>query len=70
MIVLTVIGAMAAHCFARYTFRANRLVLFHDLLAIIFPPQLTILALFQILVHTSVQQPDRADLVYVATQLP
>ena len=49
--VLTVIGAMAAHCFARYRFRLNRLLYFVIFSAIIFPPQITIIALFQTLVQ-------------------
>ena len=36
--VLTVVGAMAAHCFARYRFRVNRLLYFVIFSAIIFPP--------------------------------
>ena len=47
--LVTVIGAMAAHCLARYSFRGNRLVRFLILSGLILPPQLLILALFQIL---------------------
>ena len=39
---------MAAHCLARYTFRGNRLVRFGILAGLVLPPQLVILALFQI----------------------
>ena len=49
--LVTVIGAMAAHCLARYRFRGNRLVYFGLFSAIIFPPQLTIISLFQVLVE-------------------
>jgi ABC-type glycerol-3-phosphate transport system permease component len=47
--VLTVIGAMVAHCLARYRFRGSRLVRFVILSGMILPPQLLILSLFQIL---------------------
>jgi multiple sugar transport system permease protein/raffinose/stachyose/melibiose transport system permease protein len=69
--ILTVAGAMAAHCFARYRFRANRLLYFVIFSAIIFPPQITIIALFQILVQYGLYN-SLAGLiaVYVAVQLP
>jgi ABC-type glycerol-3-phosphate transport system permease component len=69
--ILTVTGAMAAHCLARYRFRANRLVYFVIFSAIIFPPQITIIALFQILVQYGLYN-SLAGLiaVYVAIQLP
>src|SRR5262249_1504992 len=61
--ILTVAGAMAAHCFARYRFRANRLLYFVIFSAIIFPPQITIIALFHILLpyrpFHSPRRPDR-----------
>src|ERR1700730_11128313 len=47
--LVTVIGAMAAHCLARYNFRGNRLVRFLILSGLVLPPQLLMLALFQIL---------------------
>src|SRR6478735_7309420 len=47
--LVTVIGAMAAHCLARYRFRGSRLVRFVILSGMILPPQLLILSLFQIL---------------------
>src|SRR5262249_6577894 len=49
VVLVTVIGAMAAHCLARYGFRGSRLVRFVILSGLILPPQLLILALFQIL---------------------
>jgi ABC-type glycerol-3-phosphate transport system permease component len=49
--VLTVIGAMVAHCLARYRFRGSRLVRFIILSGMILPPQLMILSLFQILLE-------------------
>ncbi len=47
--LLIIIGAMVAHCLARYRFRGNRLVRFIILSGMILPPQLLILSLFQIL---------------------
>ncbi|MFI4996844.1 MAG: carbohydrate ABC transporter permease, partial [Hyphomicrobiales bacterium] len=49
--LLTLIGAMVAHCLARYRFRGNRLVRFVILSGMILPPQLLILSLFQILLE-------------------
>lgn len=49
VVLVTVIGAMAAHCLARYRFRGSRLVRFLILSGLVLPPQLLILALFQIL---------------------
>jgi ABC-type glycerol-3-phosphate transport system permease component len=69
--ILTVAGAMAAHCFARYPFRANRLLYFVIFSAIIFPPQITIIALFQILVQYGLYNTLAGLIaVYVAVQLP
>jgi ABC-type glycerol-3-phosphate transport system permease component len=69
--ILTILGAMAAHCFARYRFRANRLLYFLIFSAIIFPPQVTIISLFQVLVKYGLYN-TRAGLtlVYVSIQLP
>ena len=49
--LLTVIGAMVAHCLARYRFRGSRFVRFVILSGMILPPQLLILSLFQILLE-------------------
>lgn len=49
--LLTLVGAMVAHCLARYRFRGNRLVRFVILSGMILPPQLLILSLFQILLE-------------------
>lgn len=71
VVVLTVVGAMAAHCFARYRFRANRLLFFVIFSAIIFPPQITIIALFQILVQYQLYNSlVGLTLVYISVQLP
>ena len=69
--VLTLVGAMAAHCFARYRFRLNRFFYFIIFTTIIFPPQITIIALFQILVQYGLfNSLIGLTLVYVAFQLP
>jgi multiple sugar transport system permease protein/raffinose/stachyose/melibiose transport system permease protein len=47
--LITVLGAMTAHCLARYRFRGNRMIRFVILTGLILPPQLLILSLFQIL---------------------
>ena len=68
--LVTVVGAMAAHCLARYTFRGNRLVRFLILTGLVLPPQLVILALFQILLDINLYN-TRSGLifVYVATHI-
>jgi len=69
--ILTLVGAMAAHCFARYRFKMNRLLYFVIFSTIIFPPQITIIALFQILVEYGLfNSLIGLTLVYVAFQLP
>jgi multiple sugar transport system permease protein/raffinose/stachyose/melibiose transport system permease protein len=68
---LTIVGSMAAHGLARYRFRGNRLVYFVLFSAIIFPPQLTIISLFQVLVEYGLfNTRPGLGLVYVAIQLP
>ncbi|WP_223476596.1 carbohydrate ABC transporter permease [Oricola indica] len=71
VLVTTVVGAMAAHCLARYRFRGNRLIYFIIFSTIIFPPQITIIALFQTLVDYGLYN-SRVGLilVYVSVQLP
>ncbi len=67
---LTVIGAMAAHCLARYQFRGNRLARFVILSGLILPPQLLILSLFQILLEFDLYNTlTGLILVYVAAHL-
>ena len=51
MAIVTLVGGMAAHCFARYRFPLRRLLYFTIFSTIIFPPQITIMALFQIMVE-------------------
>ena len=48
--ILTVVGAMAAHALARYRFIGNRFCYFLIFSTLIFPPQLIIIALYQILI--------------------
>ena len=68
--LVTVIGSMAAHCLARYSFRGNRLARFLILSGLILPPQLLILALFQILLDIDLYNTlTGLVLVYVATHV-
>jgi ABC-type glycerol-3-phosphate transport system permease component len=68
--LVTVVGAMAAHCLARYRFRARRLVRFLILSGMVLPPQLLILSLFQIMVDYRLYNSlTGLIIVYVATQL-
>ncbi len=69
--ILTIIGSMAAHCLARYRFRYNRLIYFVIFSAIIFPPQVTIISLFQVLVEYGLFNTRTGlTMVYVSIQLP
>jgi len=71
VILVTAIGAMAAHGLARYRFRLNRPIFFIIFSAIIFPAQITLLALFQVLVKYHLFNTHAGlTLVYVALQLP
>ena len=68
---LTIIGAMAAHALARYRFRFNRVIYFVLFSSIVFPPQITIIALFQILVSAGLFNSKLGlILVYISVQLP
>jgi len=70
VVLVTVIGAMAAHCLARYNFRSSRLVRFVIVSGLILPPQLLILALFQILLDIDLYNTlTGLILVYVATHV-
>jgi len=70
VVLVTVIGAMAAHCLARYNFRLSRLVRFVIVSGSILPPQLLILALFQILLDIDLYNTlTGLILVYVATHV-
>jgi raffinose/stachyose/melibiose transport system permease protein len=71
VVLLSVCGAMAAHCLARYRFRFNRLIFFLIFSAIILPPQITIIGIFQQLVQYGLYNTHFGlILVYVSMQLP
>lgn len=67
---VTIVGAMAAHCLARYRFRARRAMRFIILSGLVLPPQMLILSLYQILLDYQLYDtlPGLA-IVYIATQL-
>jgi len=70
VLLLTIIGAMAAHCLARYRFRGARIIRFAILSSMVLPPQLLILSLFQILLGIGLYNSITGlVLVYVASQL-
>jgi raffinose/stachyose/melibiose transport system permease protein len=70
VVLLTIFGAMAAHCLARYRFRGSRVVRLAILSGMILPPQLLILSLFQILLQFGLYNTLPGLIVaYVATQL-
>jgi ABC-type glycerol-3-phosphate transport system permease component len=69
-LILTVVGAMAAHFLARYRFRGSTAARFLILSGMVLPPQLLILSLFQITLELGVYNSlVGLILVYVATQL-
>jgi len=71
VVIVTIVGAMAAHALARYRFPGRRLVGAAIFSTIIFPPQITIIALFQIMVEYDLYDTRLGlMLVYVAIQLP
>lgn len=71
VIVLTIFGAMAAHCLARYRFKGNRLVYALLFSSIIFPPQVTLISLFQILTEYGLfNSLIGLSLAYISLQLP
>lgn len=69
--ILTIVGGMAAHCFARYRFPFRGVLYFVIFSTIIFPPQVTLIGLFQLMVQYGLYN-SRVGLVlvYVAIQLP
>jgi ABC-type glycerol-3-phosphate transport system permease component len=71
VLLVTLIGAAAAHCLSRYRFRGNRLIYFVLFSSIIFPPQIILISLFQVLVEYDLYN-TRLGLimVYVGLQLP
>lgn len=68
---LSILGAMAAHCLARYKFPGNRLVFFLIFSTIILPPQITIIGVFQLLIEYGLYNSlTGLILVYISMQLP
>ncbi len=73
ILLVTVIGAMSAFAFARkrYAFPLREPLFLAIFLSVMFPPQIMLLALFQILVqYTLFNTLTGLTLVYVATELP
>ncbi len=71
VVLATLLGAMAAHGLARYSFRGNRALRFLILSGMMLPPQMLILALFQIMFSLRLYNSlTGLVVVYVATQLP
>jgi ABC-type glycerol-3-phosphate transport system permease component len=69
--VVTLVGAAAAHCLARFKFRGNRVIYGILFSSIIFPPQITLISLYQILVDYGLYNSLLGlSLVYIALQLP
>ena len=69
--VLTLVGAAAAHCLARYRFRGNRLIYGILFSSIIFPPQVVLISIYQVLVKYGLYDNLWGlALVYVSLQLP
>lgn len=71
VLLVTLMGAAAAHCLSRYRFRGNRLIYFVLFSSIIFPPQIILISLFQVLVEYDLYN-TRLGLimVYIGLQLP
>ena len=71
VLFLTIMAAMAAHCLARYRFPGNRVIFFLLFSSIMLPPQITIIALFQVMVGYGLfNSLTGLVLVYIAAQLP
>jgi ABC-type glycerol-3-phosphate transport system permease component len=71
VVLVTAAGSMAAHCLARYQFRSKRTARMAILTGMILPPQLLILALFQIMLDYGLYNSlTGLIIVYAATQLP
>jgi len=69
--VVTLLGAAAAHALARYRFRGNRVIYAVLFSSIIFPPQITLISLYQILVNYNLYNSlIGLMLVYISLQLP
>jgi raffinose/stachyose/melibiose transport system permease protein len=69
--IVTALGAAAAHALARYRFPGNRIIYFILFTSIIFPPQVILISLYQILVNYGLYNTHLGlILVYVGLQLP
>jgi ABC-type glycerol-3-phosphate transport system permease component len=69
--VVTLLGAAAAHALARYDFRGNRTLYFVLFSSIVFPPQIILISLFQVMVEYGLYNTRLGlTLVYVSLQLP
>lgn len=69
--IVTLIGSMVAHCLARFRFPGNRFILFLIFSSLIFPPQIIMISLFEVLVNYSLFNTHLGlILVYVSLQLP
>jgi ABC-type glycerol-3-phosphate transport system permease component len=70
VVLVTLIGAMAAHALARYRFRGDRIIRFAILSGMVLPPQVLLLSLFQILLGFGLYNTlTGLILVYVAAHL-
>ncbi|HTV53678.1 MAG TPA: carbohydrate ABC transporter permease [Terriglobia bacterium] len=71
VLVVMVIGAMAANGLARYRFRGNNAVRLTILAGLLAPPQMLILSIFQIMIGSGLYNSlTGVIIVYVAIQLP
>lgn len=71
VVLLTLFGSMAGYCLARYRFPGNRIIFLAIFSTIMLPPQITIIALFQVMVEYGLfNSLTGLVIVYVATQLP
>ncbi len=69
--VLSIAGAMAAYCLARFRFPGNRLIFFLLFSTIILPPQIIMIGVFQLLVNYGLYDTRTGIiLVYISMQLP
>jgi ABC-type glycerol-3-phosphate transport system permease component len=69
--VLSIAGAMAAYCLARFRFPGNRLIFFLLFSTIILPPQIIMIGIFQLLVNYGLYDTRTGIiLVYISMQLP
>ena len=69
--VITLVGAAAAHCLARYRFRGNRVIYFILFSSIILPPQIVLISIYRTLVEYDLYDSLLGlGLVYVSLQLP